>query len=93
MNPMNSAQTMTQRKNSNLNGSAGNGHGGNGHGAMINALRKLYDPVLEESVPDVLLRIASMTREEAQKGLAKREGKATAEGNAEADKPESDAKR
>lgn len=88
MNPMNSAQTMTQRKNSNLNGSAGNGHG-----AMINALRKLYDPVLEESVPDVLLRIASMTREEAQKGLAKREGKATAEGNAEADKPESDAKR
>lgn len=89
---MNSAQTMTQRKNPNLNGSAGNGHGSNGHGAMINALRKLYDPVLEEPVPDVLLRIASMTREDAQKGLAKREGKVTTEGNAEAAKPESDAK-
>ncbi len=89
---MNSAQTMTQRKNPNLNGSAGNGHGSNGHGAMINALRKLYDPVLEEPVPDDLLRIASMTREDAQKGLAKREGKTTAEGSAESVKPESDAK-
>ena len=88
---MNSVLTMTQRKNPTLNGSAGNGHGGNGHGAMINALRKLYDPVLEEPVPDVLLRIAAMTREEAQMGLAKREGSATAEGAVEADKPDSGA--
>jgi len=82
---------MTQRKNPNLNGSGGNGHD-NGHGAMINALRKLYDPVLEEPVPDFLLRIASMTPDEAQMGLAKREGDSQAEGAAKADKPKSDPK-
>lgn len=79
---MNSVLTMTQRKNPNLNGS--------GHGAMINALRKLYDPVLEEPVPDFLIRIASMTRDEAQTDLAKREGDTKSDGAAKASKPEGD---
>lgn len=81
---MNSVLTMTQRKNPSLNGSS------NGHGAMINALRKLYDPVLEEPVPDFLIRIASMTRDEAQTDLAKREGDTKADGAAKAGKPEGD---
>lgn len=88
---MNSVLTMTQRKNPNLNGSAGNGHG-NGHGAMINALRKLYDPVLEEPVPDLLLRAASMTRDEAQMGLAEQDGDSQADATTTADKSESGAK-
>ena len=62
---MNSALMMTERKNTSLNGASN----GNGNGAMINALRKLYDPVLEEPIPDFLIRVASMTREEAQAGM------------------------
>lgn len=92
---MNSLLTMTQRKNPNLNGSTGsNGNGSaasNGHGAMINALRRLYDPVLEETVPDSLIRIASMTREEAQADLAKREGNAKTDAAA-VETPERDPK-
>lgn len=78
---MNSVLTMTQRKNPTMNGSSSNGHG-----AMINALRKLYDPVLEEPVPDFLIRIAAMTRDEAQTNLAQREG------DTKADKPDGDDK-
>lgn len=65
---MNSALMMTERKNPSLNGSSGNSQG-----AMINALRKLYDPVLEEPIPDFLIRAASMTREEAQASMPKSE--------------------
>jgi hypothetical protein len=86
---MNSVLTMTQRKNPNLNGSGGNGHGSD-HGAMINALRKLYDPTLEEPVPEFLLRAASMTRDEAQRVLAKREDDAQGQTAATADKRDSD---
>ncbi len=68
---MNSALMMTERKNPSLNG-ASNGKGS--QGAMINALRKLYDPVLEEPIPDFLLRAASMTREEAQANLPTNDG-------------------
>jgi hypothetical protein len=87
---MNSVLTMTQRKNPNLTGASGNGHDSHGHGAMINALRKLYDPVLEEPVPDFLIRIASMTRDEAEKDLAKREGDTKADSAAKAGKSEGD---
>ena len=73
---MNSALMMTERKTSSLNG-ASNGNG-NGQGAMINALRKLYDPVLEEPIPEFLLRAASMSRAEAQAGLPKSDASETA---------------
>jgi hypothetical protein len=61
---MNSALMMTEPKNA-MNGSSNGDGKGNGHGAVINALRKLYDPVLEEPIPDFLLHAAAMTREEA----------------------------
>ncbi|MFN4283532.1 MAG: hypothetical protein ACK4NA_12920 [Alphaproteobacteria bacterium] len=58
---------MTERKTPSLNGQSG------GQGAVINALRKLYDPVLEEPVPDFLIRVASMSREEAAAAVAARD--------------------
>lgn len=61
---MNSALMTTEPKNA-MNGSSNGNSNGNGHGAVINALRKLYDPVLEEPIPDFLLQAAAMTREEA----------------------------
>lgn len=64
---MNSALMMTERKIPSLNGQS------SGEGAMMNALRKLYDPVLEEPVPEFLIRVASMSREEAAAAVAARE--------------------
>lgn len=61
---MNSALMMTERK---IPGR--NGNGVDSHGAVINALRRLYDPVLEEPIPEALLRAVTMTREEANAAL------------------------
>lgn len=70
---MNSALMMTERKSPSLNGSAGAQNG------VVNALRRLYDPVLEEPVPDFLLRAASMTPEEAAAAVAARDAEGSEE--------------
>lgn len=64
---MNSALMMTERKSPSLNGSVGAQNG------VVNALRRMYDPVLEEPVPDFLIRAASMTRDEAAAAVAARD--------------------
>ncbi len=74
---MNSALMMTERKTPSLNGSVGAQNG------VVNALRRLYDPVLEEPVPDFLLRAASMTRDEAAAAVAARDAESTEESKPE----------
>ncbi|HEY4135111.1 MAG TPA: hypothetical protein VGO34_07830 [Alphaproteobacteria bacterium] len=71
---------MTQRKNPNV-------HGTPGSGGVMNAIRKLYDPVLDEPIPQFLLDAASMSRQEAAAASAKKDG---AEPAAPAETPKSD---